>query len=165
MPFAFRGRPRRWIRRVPPLYGQHADEVLEGVLGRDEHHLAALRAVGAISARPAGRDVAAVLCVPSRAGEPCAPVRFLLRRDCVVMELSARQRITGVEWDRAERAVAMTVEITDPRTARPVDVRIDVVPAGAERSDKRTRTIGTIARDGRHHDIVGTFLGVVADEK
>lgn len=54
MPFAFRGRPRRWIRRVPPLYGQHTGEVLQGLLGRDEHDLAALRAAGATSARPAG---------------------------------------------------------------------------------------------------------------
>lgn len=54
MPFAFRGRPRCWLRRVPPLYGQHTDEVLKGMLGRDEHDLAALRAAGATSARPAG---------------------------------------------------------------------------------------------------------------
>ncbi len=108
--------------------------------------------------------MAVTLCVPPRAGELCAPVRFLLRRDSVVMELTARHRITGVEWDQAERAVAMTVEITDPQTARPVDVRIDVVPAGAEHTDARTRKIGTIARDGRHHDVVGTYLGVVADE-
>ena len=108
--------------------------------------------------------MAVTLCVPPRAGEPCACVRFLLRRDSVVMELTARHRITGVEWDHGERAVAMTVEITDPQTARPVDVRIDVLAGGAQRADARTRTIGTIARDGRHHDVVGTYLGVVADE-
>ena len=45
------------------------------------------------------------------------------------MELTARHRITGVEWDEREHAVAMVVEITDPQTARPVDVRIDVVDA------------------------------------
>ncbi|TVS84706.1 CaiB/BaiF CoA-transferase family protein [Mycobacterium helveticum] len=54
MPFAFLGRPRRWIRRVPPLYGQHTAEVLKGVLGRDDDDLAALREAGATSARPAG---------------------------------------------------------------------------------------------------------------
>jgi len=54
MPFAFVGRPRRWIRRVPPLYGQHTAEVLTGVLGRSEADLAALRKSGATSARPAG---------------------------------------------------------------------------------------------------------------
>ncbi len=54
MPFAFVGRPRRWIRRVPPLYGQHTAEVLTGVLGRSEADLAALRESGATSARPAG---------------------------------------------------------------------------------------------------------------
>jgi hypothetical protein len=82
----------------------------------------------------------------------------------VVMELTARHRITSVEWDDSERAVAMVVEITDPQTARPVDVRIDVVEAGAACADGRTRTIGTVTRDGRQFDVVGTYLGVVADE-
>jgi len=54
MPFAFHGRSRRWIRRVPPLYGQHTDEVLTEVLGHSADDLAALRQSGAISARPAG---------------------------------------------------------------------------------------------------------------
>ena len=46
MPFAFVGKPRRWIRRVPPLYGQHTGEILTGVLGRSEQDLAALRSRG-----------------------------------------------------------------------------------------------------------------------
>lgn len=54
MPFAFLGMPRRWIRRVPPLYGQHTGEVLTGLLRRSEHDLAALRRSGTISDRPAG---------------------------------------------------------------------------------------------------------------
>jgi crotonobetainyl-CoA:carnitine CoA-transferase CaiB-like acyl-CoA transferase len=54
MPFAFTGKPRRWIRRVPPLYGQHTAEVLMGVLGHSDQDLADLRASGATSARPAG---------------------------------------------------------------------------------------------------------------
>ncbi|MDT5348213.1 MAG: hypothetical protein QOH91_1500 [Mycobacterium sp.] len=54
MPFAFVGKPRRWIRRVPPLYGQHTDEVLMGVLGRSPQDLIALRESGAVSERPAG---------------------------------------------------------------------------------------------------------------
>jgi crotonobetainyl-CoA:carnitine CoA-transferase CaiB-like acyl-CoA transferase len=54
MPFVFVGKPRRWIRRVPPLYGQHTGEVLMGVLGHGEQELAALRESGATSARPAG---------------------------------------------------------------------------------------------------------------
>lgn len=107
--------------------------------------------------------MAVTLCVPPRAGELCAPVRFLLRQDSVVMELTARHRITGVEWDERENAVAMVVEITDPQTARPVDVRIDVVPAG-EAPSPRSRTIGRIIRSDRDFDVVGTYLGVVADE-
>jgi hypothetical protein len=108
--------------------------------------------------------MAVTLCVPPRAGELCAPVRFLLRQDSVVMELTARHRITSVEWDAREAAVAMVVEITDPQTARPVDVRIDVVEAGTAHPDARTKTIGTIERDGRQCVVVGTYLGVVADE-
>jgi hypothetical protein len=108
--------------------------------------------------------VAVTLCVPPRPGELCAPVRFLVRQDSVVMELTARHRITSVEWDEREGAVAMVVEITDPQTARPVDVRIDVVTAGAPHVDARTRTIGTVVRGGQQYDVVGTYLGVVADE-
>ena len=108
--------------------------------------------------------MAVTLCVPPRPGELCAPVRFLVREDSVVMELTARHRITSVEWDARERAVAMVVEITDPQTARPVDVRIEVVDVGAAQADPRTRTIGTVVRDGRQFDVVGTYLGVVADE-
>lgn len=84
------------------------------------------------------------------------------------MELTARHRITSVEWDDDEHAVAMVVEITDPETARPVDVRIDVVEfgstAGSGRADARAKTIGTITRDGRRYEVRGTYLGVVADE-
>jgi crotonobetainyl-CoA:carnitine CoA-transferase CaiB-like acyl-CoA transferase len=54
MPFAFVGKPRRWLRRVPPLYGQHTGEVLMGLLGHSQQELSDLQASGATSARPAG---------------------------------------------------------------------------------------------------------------
>jgi crotonobetainyl-CoA:carnitine CoA-transferase CaiB-like acyl-CoA transferase len=54
MPFVFVGKPRRWVRRVSPLYGQHTTEVLTGILGRSQQDLAELRAAGATSVRPAG---------------------------------------------------------------------------------------------------------------
>jgi hypothetical protein len=108
--------------------------------------------------------MAVTLCMPPRAGELCAPVRFLVRQDSVVMELTARHRITSVDWDEREHAVAMVVDITDPQTARPVDVRIDVVAGGTAHAEARTRAIGTIVRDGRQYDVLGTYLGVVADE-
>ena len=112
--------------------------------------------------------MAVTLCVPPRPGELCAPVRFLLRQDSVVMELTARHRITSVEWDVAESAVAMVVEITDPQTARPVDVRIDILESADGQdipgAESRARWIGRIIRDGRECDVVGTYLGVVADE-
>lgn len=108
--------------------------------------------------------MAVTLCMAPRNGEPCAPIRFLVRQDSVVMELTARHRIISVEWDEGERAVAMVVEITDPETARPVDVRIDVVDAGSAVAGARTKVIGGIVRDGRRCDVMGTYLGVVADE-
>lgn len=54
MPFAFVGTPRRWIRRVPPLYGEHTDEVLTGVIGLASEDLDRVRAAGVTSTRPAG---------------------------------------------------------------------------------------------------------------
>ncbi|MFP1153735.1 CoA transferase [Mycobacterium sherrisii] len=54
MPFTFAGKPRRWIRRASPRYGQHTREVLAEVLGRGPDELARLRAAGATSDRPAG---------------------------------------------------------------------------------------------------------------
>ena len=54
MPFTFAGRPRRWARTPPPVYGQHTVEVLTDLLGLTEDELADLRAAGAISDRPAG---------------------------------------------------------------------------------------------------------------
>lgn len=104
------------------------------------------------------------LCVPPRAGELCAPIRFLLRHDTTVMELTARHRITAVDWDADEHAVAVTVEITDPETARPIDVRFDVVAPDALPPDGRTRKLGRIVRSGEPVDVFGTYLGVVADE-
>ncbi|MBZ4511338.1 CoA transferase [Mycobacterium avium subsp. hominissuis] len=54
MPFAFLGKPRRWLRRVPPRYGEHTAEVLTELLGHSDADLAELRASGTISDRPAG---------------------------------------------------------------------------------------------------------------
>src|SRR6202020_33927 len=121
----------------------------------------------ALRGRPAagrrGCDMAVSLCVPPRAGELCAPVRFLVRQDSVVIELTARHRITSVEWDEKEHAVAMVVEITDPQTARPIDVRIDVLEPGAAAdappAAAHATIIGTITRDGRTYHVKGTYLG------
>jgi hypothetical protein len=107
--------------------------------------------------------VAITLCVPPRAGELCAPIRFLLRRDSTVLELTSRHRITDVDWDAGEQAVAVVVEITDPTTSRPVDVRFDVLGPNDE-ATQRSRYLGTVSRDGQDARVYGTYLGVVADE-
>jgi hypothetical protein len=108
--------------------------------------------------------VAITLCVPPRAGELCAPIRFLLRHDSTVLELTSRHRITAVDWDAGARAVAVVVEITDPATSRPVDVRFDVLAAHDETGPPRSRYLGSVSRDGQDLSVYGTYLGVVADE-
>lgn len=108
--------------------------------------------------------MAITLCVPPRHGELCAPIRFLLRHDTTVLELTARHRITDVTWDPQEQAVALNVEITDPETARPVDVRFDVIASGSETAPTRSRLVGRIERDEQIFEVRGTYLGVVADE-
>ncbi|MGO4443401.1 hypothetical protein AB4Z42_08570 [Mycobacterium sp. 2YAF39] len=112
--------------------------------------------------------MAITLCVPPRPGELCAPIRYLLRKESVVIELTSRHRVTEVDWDSGERAVAVVVEITDPATSRPVDVRFDIVRAGDIAGNSavsaRSRRIGSVDRDGDKVDVYGTYLGVVADE-
>jgi hypothetical protein len=108
---------------------------------------------------------AVTTCIPPRSGELCAPIRFLLRQDSTVLELTSRHRITEVEWDGAERAVAMVVEITDPATARPVDVRFDIVTTAAQEPiSTRSTLIGHVDRETGPATVYGTYLGVVADE-
>lgn len=94
----------------------------------------------------------------------CAPIRFLLRHDSTVVELTSRHRITAVDWDPTERAVAVVVEITDPATSRPVDVRFDVLTSDDEKEPARSQYLGTVSRDGDDVKVYGTYLGVVADE-
>jgi len=110
---------------------------------------------------------AVTTCIPPRSGELCAPIRFLLRQDSTVLELTSRHRITDIEWDAAQGAVAMVVEITDPATARPVDVRFDIVGAGTaaeEPISTRSTLIGHVDRQTGPAAVYGTYLGVVADE-
>ena len=54
MPFTFVGKPRRWIRRIAPLYGEHTGEVLTDVLGYSQGDLATMREFGITATRPAG---------------------------------------------------------------------------------------------------------------
>lgn len=53
MPFTFVGRPRRWIHRAAPLYGEHTSDVL-GELGYSKGDLADLSESRITAARPAG---------------------------------------------------------------------------------------------------------------
>jgi len=85
--------------------------------------------------------MAVTLCVPPRAGELCAPIRFLLRGDSTVVELTSRHRVTEIGWDETEHAVAEGAQATP-----------------------RSRHLGSLTRDGETVDVYGTYLGVVADE-
>lgn len=104
------------------------------------------------------------LCVPPRAGELCVLIHFLLRRDSTIMELTSRHRINGVVWDDDEQTIAVLVDITDPATSRPIDVRIDVVTDREPKAGGRTRLIGQLERDGERLRVYGTYIGVVADD-
>lgn len=101
------------------------------------------------------------LCVPPRAGELCAPVRFALTGESTTLELTARHRITGVESTRD--AVVVCVEITDPELARPVHVRFDLVGQGTEIGPRGVR-LGEVDRDDGTVVVIGTYLGVVSEE-
>ena len=73
--------------------------------------------------------MAVTLCIPPRSGELCVPVRFLVRADSLVMELTARHRITRVEWDAAEQAVAMLADAAGTKAQREAEVRRAGYPA------------------------------------
>ena len=80
------------------------------------------------------------------------------------MELTARHLIDGAVWDDEEQAIAVLIEITDPASARPIDVRFDVVAHGTAKPSARARFIGDVERHGEPLTVYGTYLGVIADE-
>jgi hypothetical protein len=102
------------------------------------------------------------LCVPPRPGELCAPVLLRLPGDHSTQQLTSRHRVTGVGIDDAG-GIRVSVEITDPQTSRPIDVRFDAVPPG-QRPTPRSVLLDTVERGGETLEVYGTYLGVVADE-
>ena len=102
------------------------------------------------------------LCVPPRPGELCAPLLLALPNDRSTQQLTARHLITGVQAGATD-TVLVSVEIADPSTARPVDVRFDVV-AGGTSPPAGARLLGSVQRTGAVIDVYGTYLGPVADE-
>ena len=107
--------------------------------------------------------MAVTLCVPPRAGELCAPVRFDLTERSTFLELTARHRITKVETDQEKGTVVVWVDITDPEISRPVHVRFDLVEPGTWEG-VRSVLLGEVEHDGGRVEVVGTYLGVVSEE-
>ena len=101
-------------------------------------------------------------CMAPRADELCATVDLELPHDHSTQQLTARHRVTKLATD-SEGRVIVTVDITDPATARPVDVRFDVVPADKDLGH-RSLLVGTISRERQDWNVYGTYLGPVADE-
>jgi hypothetical protein len=101
-------------------------------------------------------------CVPPRDGELCLPLLFELPGDHTTQQLTARHRVTGARLSQ-DGTVLVAIDITDPASARPVDVRFDVVPQGTA-VPGRSQFVGTVDRDGVKFDVYGTYLGPVADE-
>jgi hypothetical protein len=106
--------------------------------------------------------MAVTFCLPPRPGELCASLTFELPGDHTTQQLTARHRVTGVCLS-LEGKVLIAIDITDPATARPVDVRFDVVPHGSAVA-AQSRLAGSVDRDGQRLDVYGTYLGPVADE-
>ncbi|MDV8071366.1 hypothetical protein R4P64_33175 [Rhodococcus sp. IEGM 1366] len=107
--------------------------------------------------------MAVSLCIPPRQGELCASIRFELKTNSTVLEVTSRHRVTKVETDPEQKTVAIWIDITDPETSRPVDVRIDILPRDHDIAS-RTQLLGEVEFDGRAMAVFGTYLGVVADE-
>ena len=101
-------------------------------------------------------------CLGPRPGELCLPLLFELPGDHSTQQLTARHLVNGVSLS-PEGTVQLAIDITDPSSARPVDVRFDVVPAGSAVSS-RSRLVGSVVRDGTKLEVYGTYLGPVADE-
>jgi hypothetical protein len=106
--------------------------------------------------------MAITFCVPPRDGELCAPLVFELPGDHTTQQLTARHRVTGVQVSQ-DGKVLVAIDITDPATARPIDVRFDVVPQGTAVAG-RAQLVGSVDRNGTKFDVYGTYLGPVADE-
>jgi hypothetical protein len=107
-----------------------------------------------------GRPV--TFCLPPRKGEICVPVRFELRRASVTLQLTSRHRVVGLEVD--DDLVLVDIEIAEPATSRPVDVRFDTVPAGAGPDTPYSTLVGKTELRGDPVEVWGTYLGPVADE-
>jgi len=103
------------------------------------------------------------LCVPPHKGELCASIRFELRSTHTVLELTARHRITKVESGSEDGGAVVWIDIVDPETSRPVDVRFSLLPEGSE-IPPRTHLLGEIQLGNGQIGVYGTYLGVVSDE-
>lgn len=54
MPFTFARGARKWVTSAAPVYGEHNDDILIGLLGKSPADVGALKQAGVVSDRPAG---------------------------------------------------------------------------------------------------------------
>ena len=102
------------------------------------------------------------LCIQPAANEPRQLIRYELTEPYTVLEVPARHLVDRIEHDSATGNLALWLDAAAER-ARPVHVRVDIVPEGRE-VPPRSHHLGTVALAGDRVDLYGSYLGVVSAE-
>ena len=102
------------------------------------------------------------LCIQPAAGEPRDLIRYELTTPYTVLEVPARHLVDRIEHDRASGGLALWLDAAAER-ARPVHVRVDIVPEGGE-APPRSHHLGSVVLSGDQVDVYGSYLGVVSAE-
>ena len=102
------------------------------------------------------------LCIQPTANEPRQLIRYELTEPYTVLEVPARHLVNRIEHDPATGKLALWLETAAER-ARPVHVRIDIVPKGEE-VPSRSHHLGTVVLAGDKVDVYGSYLGIVSGE-
>ena len=102
------------------------------------------------------------LCIQPMANEPRELIRYALTEPYTVLEVPARHVVDRIEHDSETGGLALWLDAAAGR-ARPVHVRVDIVPEGQE-VPPRSRHLGSAVLSGDRVDLYGSYLGVVSAE-